>query len=203
MPSSRRAPASSPSRSAAPLARVDGWGYLLGDAGSGYWIGREALDAVMRAYDGRGDRDRPDRDRSRAVCADLAHAYIALQAGSGPCRAIAASYAPTSPAAADEGDASRPGDRPDGPGAELAASVIAGLRRVGEADAAAPRVRAVGGVFSGSALTAAFTTAVLADVPSAEIRIGEAHPLDGAAALAAVAPTSALAGRIATATAPA
>ena len=68
------------------------------------------------------------------------------------------------------------------------------------ARAAAPRVRAVGGVFGGSALAAAFTSAVLERLPSAEIRIGEAHPLDGAAALAEVAPTSALAGHIATAT---
>ena len=30
-------------------AKVDGWGYLLGDAGSGFWLGRAGLDAVMRA----------------------------------------------------------------------------------------------------------------------------------------------------------
>ncbi len=53
--SSPPAPASSRSASAATrVARVDGWGNIMGDAGSGYWIGREALDAVMRAYDGRG-----------------------------------------------------------------------------------------------------------------------------------------------------
>jgi N-acetylglucosamine kinase len=34
--------------------RADGWGYLLGDDGSGYWIGREALRATARACDGRG-----------------------------------------------------------------------------------------------------------------------------------------------------
>ena len=34
--------------------RADGWGYLLGDKGSGYWIGREALRATARACDGRG-----------------------------------------------------------------------------------------------------------------------------------------------------
>lgn len=33
--------------------RADGWGHLLGDAGGGAWIGREGLDAAMRAYDGR------------------------------------------------------------------------------------------------------------------------------------------------------
>lgn len=35
-------------------ARAGGWGYILGDEGSGYWIGRHALTAVMRAADGRG-----------------------------------------------------------------------------------------------------------------------------------------------------
>jgi N-acetylglucosamine kinase len=34
--------------------RADGWGYLLGDDGSAYWIGREGLRAVSRACDGRG-----------------------------------------------------------------------------------------------------------------------------------------------------
>ena len=35
-------------------ARAGGWGHIIGDEGSGYWIGREALAAVMRAADGRG-----------------------------------------------------------------------------------------------------------------------------------------------------
>ncbi|BAS28277.1 hypothetical protein LIP_2436 [Limnochorda pilosa] len=34
--------------------RAGGWGYLLGDEGSGYWIGREAIRAALRAHDGRG-----------------------------------------------------------------------------------------------------------------------------------------------------
>lgn len=33
--------------------RADGWGHLLGDNGSGYWIGMEALRAIFRAEDGR------------------------------------------------------------------------------------------------------------------------------------------------------
>jgi N-acetylglucosamine kinase-like BadF-type ATPase len=37
-------------------ARAGGWGHMIGDEGSGYWIGREALSAVMRAADGRGPR---------------------------------------------------------------------------------------------------------------------------------------------------
>ena len=35
-------------------ARCDGWGPLLGDCGSGGWLGRRALEAVCRAADGRG-----------------------------------------------------------------------------------------------------------------------------------------------------
>jgi N-acetylglucosamine kinase-like BadF-type ATPase len=35
-------------------ARAGGWGHILGDEGSGYWIGRRALRAVARAADGRG-----------------------------------------------------------------------------------------------------------------------------------------------------
>ncbi|GGR56587.1 hypothetical protein GCM10010282_57040 [Streptomyces roseolus] len=33
--------------------RADGWGHLLGDCGSGAWIGRAGLEAAMRAHDGR------------------------------------------------------------------------------------------------------------------------------------------------------
>ena len=39
-------------------ARAGGWGHIIGDEGSGYWIGRESLAAVMRAADGRGPETR-------------------------------------------------------------------------------------------------------------------------------------------------
>ena len=35
--------------------RIGGWGYLLDQSGSGYSMGREALEASLRAHDGRGD----------------------------------------------------------------------------------------------------------------------------------------------------
>jgi glucosamine kinase len=35
------------------FAKVDGWGSLLSDAGSGFAIGRAGLDAALREYDGR------------------------------------------------------------------------------------------------------------------------------------------------------
>ena len=39
-------------------ARAGGWGHIIGDEGSGYWIGREALASVVRAADGRGPETR-------------------------------------------------------------------------------------------------------------------------------------------------
>ena len=39
---------------AGKTARAGGWGYLAGDEGSAYWIGREALAALALALDGRG-----------------------------------------------------------------------------------------------------------------------------------------------------
>ena len=35
-------------------ARAGGWGYVLGDEGSGYWLARMALRSVVHAADGRG-----------------------------------------------------------------------------------------------------------------------------------------------------
>src|SRR5882672_3581108 len=43
-------------------ARAGGWGHMIGDEGSGYWIGREAVAAVMRAADGRGPATRLSDD---------------------------------------------------------------------------------------------------------------------------------------------
>ena len=37
-------------------ARAGGWGHVLGDEGSGYWIGRAALRAVLRESDHRGQK---------------------------------------------------------------------------------------------------------------------------------------------------
>ncbi len=38
------------------LMRAGGWGYLLGDEGSGFWIGREAVRAALAAAEGWGEQ---------------------------------------------------------------------------------------------------------------------------------------------------
>ncbi|APY89456.1 ATPase [Streptomyces alfalfae] len=47
--------------------RADGWGHLLGDCGSGAWIGRAGLEAAMRAHDGRRGGSPALRDRAEKV----------------------------------------------------------------------------------------------------------------------------------------
>ena len=37
------------------ITRIAGWGYLLDSSGSGFSMGREALEAALRSHDGRGD----------------------------------------------------------------------------------------------------------------------------------------------------
>lgn len=37
------------------IVRVGGWGYLLGDEGSGYFLAKNALNAALKAWDGRGE----------------------------------------------------------------------------------------------------------------------------------------------------
>ncbi|MFE9644773.1 N-acetylglucosamine kinase [Streptomyces sp. NPDC006365] len=47
--------------------RADGWGHLLGDNGSGAWIGRAGLDAALRAHDGRSGGSAPLLARGEAM----------------------------------------------------------------------------------------------------------------------------------------
>jgi N-acetylglucosamine kinase-like BadF-type ATPase len=46
---------------AGEIARSGGWGWHLGDEGSGFWIGERAIRAVLRADDGRGPATSLDR----------------------------------------------------------------------------------------------------------------------------------------------
>ncbi len=138
------------------IARVDGWGYIMGDAGSGYWIGREALDAVMRAYDGRGPATTLT-DVVRDTWPDLSQAYMALQADENRVR-IVASFAAQVAQLADSGDAVAARITADA-ARELATSVTTAIGRVREGDDVLA-VCAVGGVFRSAALRTAFAHAV-------------------------------------------
>ncbi|GAA0486080.1 N-acetylglucosamine kinase [Salinibacillus aidingensis] len=36
--------------------RSGGWGHILGDEGGGYWIGKAAIQSILKMYDGRGPK---------------------------------------------------------------------------------------------------------------------------------------------------
>jgi glucosamine kinase len=178
---------------ATDVARVDGWGNLLGDAGSGYWVGRAALEAVMRAHDGRGPATALT-DRALAEFPDLEYAYIELQSDPGRVRRIAAyTRAVAELAATDEvaagicAAAAR----------ELVLSAATGLSRVGEADQESPVVCAIGGVLRADAIAGPFAAGLRERWPAADIRSPLGSGIDGAALLPDVAPRSALRGLIA------
>ncbi|MFH8250563.1 N-acetylglucosamine kinase [Microbacterium sp. B2969] len=167
------------------VSRVDGWGYIMGDAGSGYWIGREALDAVMRAYDGRGPRTALT-DPVRALWPDLPFAYIDLQAAEDRVR-IVASFAAEVARLAAEGDpvAQSISDRA---ARELAHSVSASLNNVRRHDDERFTVCAIGGVFRSPRLHDAFAAELTRDRYDVTLVAPLGEGIDGALALADLSP---------------
>lgn len=176
------------------VARVDGWGHIMGDAGSGYWIGREALDAVMRAFDGRGPHTAL-RDVVAARWPDLPGAYIDLQSDPDRVAVVAAFAAEVARLAAD-GDPVARGISARA-GAELALSVATALRLVNVG--AGAEVCAIGGVLRSDAVRDAFAERLAAG--DAEVRLVDPRGsgIDGAAALADLAPRHPLSPSVSTA----
>jgi N-acetylglucosamine kinase-like BadF-type ATPase len=170
-------------------ARVDGWGNLIGDSGSAYWIGRAGLEAAMRAYDGRI----PPTQLSALLNDNFTNpeeAYIELQTSDDRVSKIAA-LAKDIIALADSDSAAR--DIVESAGRELAHSAVTAARRTGLLDAPAPRFSWAGNVMKASVLRHAFVQAITDAVPGADICEPFGEPIDGVALLPAVSATSPIA----------
>ena len=164
-------------------ARAGGWGYLLGDEGGGFWIGRASLAAVVRQFDGRG----PATQLTELVLQQLKLAnpteliYEIYERDI--YRHNIAALAPLVQRAMDDGDAVA-ADILNRAGAELgsaAASVIARLDMRGEQF---PTVLA-GGIFRGLPSLAADVTIRISEVaPRSEVRVLHIEPATGAVRLA-------------------
>jgi N-acetylglucosamine kinase len=164
-------------------ARAGGWGPTLGDEGSGFWIAREGLSAIVRAHDGRGfatkmtdllcydyDMCSPE-ELPRFVYATTTHAddiarygklvIEAAQIGDGIARDIL-----------ERG------------GHELAECVLAVARKLHLTDIEFP-VAYVGGAFhAGELLLGPMRLRLQRDAPGASLQPPKHPPVEGAAMLA-------------------
>jgi N-acetylglucosamine kinase-like BadF-type ATPase len=167
------------------IARVDGWGNLIGDAGSAFWIGRAGLEAGMRAYDGRLESPA----LLSLVIDNFSHpeeAYIDLQTSGDRVARIAAFARDVIEMATVDAHAA---DIVRSAGRELAVSAVAGARRVGlleagaDAPAPAPRFSWTGNVMKSDLLRETFIAEVLRAVPTAVLAPPVAEPVEGVALL--------------------
>ena len=87
-------------------ARAGGWGWLMGDEGSGIWIGTRALNTVTRAHDGTGE----ETSLLKMVCKefdikDCLDLLNIVYRNGRPDVALASRVSPLVSRAAEEGDA--------------------------------------------------------------------------------------------------
>ena len=167
-------------------ARAGGWGELIGDEGSAYWIAREGMNLFSRMSDGRAPqgplyalvRSRLGLEIDLDLCAKI----YGVAANT---RGAFAQFAPLVDAAAVAGDeqARTILDRAAG---ELVASVVAVRRALAVPDSAELAVSWSGGAFSGSAqLVTAFREALAALRPICRYSPPRFPPMIGAALYAA------------------
>ena len=172
-------------RRGARFAKVDGWGSLLGDAGSGFAIGRAGLDSALRHHDGRGGSAALEAAARRRF-GTIERLPEQVYGAPVPTRAIAAF-------AVDVGEAAAAGDDRSlailaAAGRELAVTACAALTRLFEPGELA-LVSWAGNVFrAGDPLLGPFRDEVATRWPAAEVVAPAGDPLAGAGLLAELGP---------------
>jgi N-acetylglucosamine kinase-like BadF-type ATPase len=173
------------------LHSAGGWGPVIGDEGSGYWIGVEAIRAALHNHDQTGlgvaaSRLLPEI-QTQWLLGSLAELVAYANQRTGAVPPDFASLAPIVAACA-EADGNRPGDALavdilQRAGEELAAQVALVHKKMG-----APAKIAV--AFTGSVLSqilavrAAMTARLVVSVPAAHVQEAPVDPLEGALWLA-------------------
>jgi N-acetylglucosamine kinase-like BadF-type ATPase len=161
-------------------ARAGGWGFAVSDEGSGYWIGRAAVGAALRAED-RGESPFLFEEIARAWgLADRERVVLAANATPAP---DFAGLLPVAIAAADAGDPLAQGILTNA-GEELSGLVATVAQRLFPKAVTIP-VAMTGGVFANSALVRqAFYNYLLAACPNVTLNQEVIEPVQGALALA-------------------
>ncbi|MFF3316147.1 N-acetylglucosamine kinase [Streptomyces sp. NPDC003035] len=159
--------------------RADGWGHLLGDCGSGAWIGRAGLEAAMRAFDGRRGGSPALLARAEERFGPAAGLPAALYPRSDR-PAVLASFAPEVAHAATAGDPVA---------AEILRRAAAHVAEAASAvcpAAGAPEVALTGGLFMmGDPLLVPLRAELADHLPHARPTPAAGDPLAGSLALAA------------------
>jgi N-acetylglucosamine kinase-like BadF-type ATPase len=162
-------------------ARAGGWGYVLGDEGSGYWLGRQALRSAVREADGRGPATRLTSLVLAHYGVNKAADLIREISAHGPNPSAIARLAYTVGEAAATGDAVAQALILEA-ASDLAATVESVLRRL---EMQTATVLLAGGTLRGvAALREATAAAIERRLPAATSRLLEVEPALGAVSLA-------------------
>ena len=164
-------------------ARAGGWGYLLGDEGGGFWIGRAALSAVVRQFDQRGPvtllTELVLKEMQLTTPAEVIHAIY----DRGLQRHAIAGIAAVVQRATEAGDAVA-AEILDRAASELATAAASVVTRLGMRGDVFPTVLA-GGILKGIPSLAANLTSRLGEVaPRSDVRLLDVEPARGAITLA-------------------
>lgn len=160
-------------------AGAGGLGTVLGDEGSGYWIGIQAMRAALRAEDGREPPTRLQQAIREALGLKHLRELIPLFYQRGLARHEVAALAPVVVEVARQGDEKAREILAEA-GRELALAVNAVVRKLGMENEKFP-VIAFGSVFkAGELIMGPFREAVLEVAPNAEVVVAHHAPVVGA-----------------------
>lgn len=157
--------------------RTDGWGILLGDEGSGAWIGMRGLQGALRAQDGRMGGSRELLRLMTERFPDPSDLVSLVRADTSTAHHLA-SFAPAVAQAAHLGDQVAKG-------IWLEAGKLLGQAVSAAAINLESRISWGGGLFAaGDLLLTPFTAEVLRNIPNAALVTPHGGSVDGACALA-------------------
>ena len=161
--------------------RAGGWGFSVFDEGSGHWIGRSAIAAVMRDYDETGEENSVLMNSVKKSWGLTTREQLILAANASPSPDFA-SLLPAVLSAADSGDANAQSILTQA-GTELARLAKIVIRRL-FSDAKVP-VAMTGGVFSNCALVRqVFYNSLRSEYPNCSVNLTVIEPVQGALELA-------------------
>ncbi|HWX75486.1 MAG TPA: BadF/BadG/BcrA/BcrD ATPase family protein [Solirubrobacteraceae bacterium] len=168
--------------------RTGGWGHLLGDEGSGYWLGIESIKAALRERDGSG----PETGLSGALVEFFAvqsvEALASLVYSKPLTKGEIAAFAAQASKVADAGDAAARAIYQRG-ARELAGQIAVVIARTGLGEVSAGDGFPVGLIGSAFKAGAVFVDPLVAGVraaaPGARVSVVEMAPVGGGLLLAA------------------